>query len=309
MQTNHRIKFLWCVAASTLAVDRAAAVQLRIANISAGAETTATNARLNVGQAVIGIAANASVATHSGVIPTLVVSRPPGLPPEPPLPAPDGILRNRVVAFATASGDASASTLGLATAVRITFLSLPSPYHVWNGRQLWVNDPVDVCELAGAGPGQPCPPPSTTTRFAELDCTPHCRSDWSALGTINTHHKGIVPGGLYRLQSIYCNDDMGDEGRYSSPRDVTTTRWGDCCGSFVGGTWPPPDGRVDITVDVTAVLEKFSNRTTAAQKARTDVEPAGLDLKINISDVTRVLDAFRSIPFPFAPDADPCAME
>jgi hypothetical protein len=70
---------------------------------------------------------------------------------------------------------------------------------------------------------------------------------------------------------------------------------------------------VGIGTDVTADLSKFSNRLISPTKARAEVEPCVQDLKINISDVTQVLNAFRNLPFPFAPGAggcssDPCAV-
>jgi hypothetical protein len=60
---------------------------------------------------------------------------------------------------------------------------------------------------------------------------------------------------------------------------------------------------------VPAVLGKFANRQNGPSKPRSDLEPAKLDLKISISDVSRDLDAFRSSPYPFpGPEAgDPCA--
>jgi hypothetical protein len=55
-----------------------------------------------------------------------------------------------------------------------------------------------------------------------------------------------------------------------------------------------------------AVLDKFGNRPGAPQKIRADVEPATIDFKINITDVSRVLDAFRGLAYPFPPPSWPC---
>jgi hypothetical protein len=127
------------------------------------------------------------------------------------------------------------------------------------------------------------------------------------MGMLHVYHEGIVPRGVYRIEVVDCGCDLGDPASYSPPLDLTETRWGDLCGPFVAGMYPAPDGRVDITVDVTADLNKFGNRPGSPIKARADVEPACLDWKINITDVSRVLDAFRGLAYPFGPlNPDPC---
>ncbi len=45
--------------------------------------------------------------------------------------------------------------------------------------------------------------------------------------------------------------------------------------------------------NVVAILEMLKNLDEGPDKERTDIEPTCLDLKINISDVTRGLDAFK----------------
>ncbi len=57
---------------------------------------------------------------------------------------------------------------------------------------------------------------------------------------------------------------------------------------------------MDVTTDVSSVLDKFANRPGSPAKIRADHEPATLDLLINISDVPHCLNAFRSLPYPFA---------
>lgn len=66
------------------------------------------------------------------------------------------------------------------------------------------------------------------------------------------------------------------------------------------GFWTPPDGKIGVTSDVVAILDKFSARPSAPAKARCDLEPATPDLKINITDVISALDAFRGAKFPLA---------
>ncbi len=193
-----------------------------------------------------------------------------------------------------------------AQAVRVIFENLPSPYHVWNGASFWLTAPDEVSELSGNGAGDPAIAP--TSWFAGLTCTGPAFLDWPSLGTVNVHHEGIVPGGLYRVQVIDAACPI-IEANFSPALDVTNPRWGDMSGAFnvISQTWTGADGSVDVTVDATACLEKFRNSMSAPAKARADVEPRRTDLKISINDVTRILDAFRGLPYPFVPStADPC---
>jgi hypothetical protein len=64
---------------------------------------------------------------------------------------------------------------------------------------------------------------------------------------------------------------------------------------------------VDVTTDVTAALDKFKNIETAASTARADVEPSIPDQKVNISDVSCVVDAFGGGSYAFVPSTtNPC---
>ena len=68
----------------------------------------------------------------------------------------------------------------------------------------------------------------------------------------------------------------------------------------------PPDGTVDVTTDVTAVLDKFKNLEGAPARARSDIDPTRPDQIVNMTDVTYVLDAFRGSDYPFEPAPPPC---
>ena len=67
-----------------------------------------------------------------------------------------------------------------------------------------------------------------------------------------------------------------------------------------------PDGSVDIPVDVVAVINAFGNAPGNVTKTRADVDPCLLDFKIQILDIVRIIDAFRSLPMPFAPGVLDC---
>ncbi|RME38779.1 MAG: hypothetical protein D6788_06770 [Planctomycetota bacterium] len=190
-------------------------------------------------------------------------------------------------------------------AVRVTFESLPPPLDVYNNARMWAVNPRVISENSGVvdptgAPGWP------TTVVAELGCSPDYR-DWSSLGLVHLYGRMIVPGGSYRIQAVDSTCPETDEASYSPPLIVATSAWGDVTGGCTPPPCSPPDGRVDVTVDVTAVLDKFRNAPGALGKARADVDPIIPDQLIQIADVTRVLDAFRSGPYPFdAVDPPPC---
>ena len=176
---------------------------------------------------------------------------------------------------------------------------------------MWASEPREFCENGG----QSDPPPggcgvapglSSRTAFAAtLGCEPHY-TDWSVYETIHIYHARIVPGGMYRVDVLDRLCDPGVEGSFSPAIELTTSIWGDVVRDCVETRCSPPDGSVDVTMDVTAVLDKFKNLVGAPITARADVEPAIPDQVINISDVLQVLNAFRSRSFPFPPDPLPC---
>jgi DNA-binding beta-propeller fold protein YncE len=213
-----------------------------------------------------------------------------------------GINKNRFISFDVVGGVTTAS------AIRVTLANLPGAHSTWNGARLWVGPPGAVCELGGIGPGQTCQPGVPLMTAAGLRCLPECRTDWSRRGTIHVFHEAIVPAAMYTIEIADCTSDLNDPASFRTPLSVSTTVWGDAVGGFVGGVWTGPNGRVEIVTDVVAVLDKFGSRPGAPIKARADVEPRCPDRKVNISDVARVLDAFRALPYPFGPSvADPCS--
>lgn len=197
---------------------------------------------------------------------------------------------------------------GRQTALRVRLTSLPAPFNTFNGTTLWVGPPTEYSEMASRRLASEAP---EAARFwgATLQCTPHF-ADWGALGAIHVYHVLIVPRGQYSIQVLDAVCDAGMASSFSASFSVAETAWGDLAGPFniVGGFWSKADGRVDITTDVVATLEKFSNRPTAPGKVRADLEPGRPDQLLNISDVTRALDAFRNLPYPFPPPmTSPCS--
>ena len=199
-------------------------------------------------------------------------------------------VRNRYLVF-------EGENAGSSTAIRVTIVDLPAPFDVLNGLTRWVGEPVAISENAGlvaSVPGYPDFLAST------LQCEPFY-ADWRALGAVHVYHEMIVPGATYALRAIDAACDVGFESAYSAEMPAWTASWGDVAGPFdVGlGIWPGPDGVADVASDVVVILDKFANAPTAVAKSRADLEPAIPDGKINITDVTVVLDAFSGEAYPF----------
>jgi hypothetical protein len=213
-------------------------------------------------------------------------------------------VKNRYISFA----DANPET---ATAIRVTFVDLPAPYEEFEGRTMWVAKPYEYCENAGqawppeGGCGDAPGLESNTFVAATLQCEPHF-TNWSAYGTVHTYHMLIIPGAVYQIQAVDWNCSPDLESSFSSPLELVTSRWGDLVKDCSTNPCGAPDGDVNIPFDVTAVIEKFMNRSGAPINARTDLEPATPDQKINMSDATHCIDAFRGLAYPFPPGPDPC---
>jgi hypothetical protein len=216
-------------------------------------------------------------------------------PPDPPV-APAGESGYAAVGYlsfvATNSGRAE-------TALRVTLVDMPAPFESFEGLQMWVGSPVTKCENAGAS-NPPCPVvPDLPDEFAaaNLQCTPHCM-DFGSVGLLSVADDEVIPGATYDIQAIDCTADFGVEASYSEPLTISTSLWGDLVGNCTVIPCTPPDGVVNITTDVTSVLDKFKNLPGCVLKARADLEPNMRDWLVNITDVTVCLDAFLGTTFP-----------
>ncbi len=210
-----------------------------------------------------------------------------------------------------------AGDTGQLQAVRVTFNTMPSPYALWNGTRMWVQEPQEYCENAGTSQADPCPTtvgelPSASFWGAQLGCDPHF-GDWTQYDLVHVWHEGIIPDGVYELQVLdsTCSPEMEDG--YSEVLTVTQSGWADLINNCTTIPCGPPDGNTGI-VDVTAVLDKWKNLPGNVKKVRADLEgsPGGdhrlPDQAINITDVTYCLGAFLGDtypPFGFPPPSDP----
>jgi hypothetical protein len=210
--------------------------------------------------------------------------------------APGGVEMPRALSLVPAN-------LSHLTALRVTLADIPAPYDGFNGLRMWIGPSEDVCENAGQSTPPPggCGPapgaPNLTYQVARLQCTPHC-SDFGAAGLVYVADDELVPGGIYDVQAIDCDCDLGNEANYSNPLRIMTSRWGDLVSDCTTVPCGPPDGVVNVTTDVTAVLDKFKNLPNAVVKARADLEPNLPDQLVNITDVTLCLDAFLGATYP-----------
>ena len=76
--------------------------------------------------------------------------------------------------------------------------------------------------------------------------------------------------------------------------------------NFVNGAWEPPDGSIDVIADAIACLAKFSNTLGAPVKSLADLEPRTLDMRVGITDVLMVIEAFRGLSYSYeGPDSCP----
>ncbi len=199
---------------------------------------------------------------------------------------------------------------GCRMALRVTFADLPAEFAEFQGQSLWAGLPEEYCENSGQDlpPQEGCGPApgleSLTMWAAKLQCEPYY-TDWGALGTVHLYHESIIPSGTYIIEALDEGCDRTIEENYSAPLTISTSKWGDVVGDCTTNPCGPPDGIVNVTTDVTAVLDKFRNLEGAPIKARSDIDPNRPDQIINMTDVTHVLDAFRGFDYPFEPGPPP----
>lgn len=205
--------------------------------------------------------------------------------------------KNRFLSFT--AGDS-----GRTQAVRVTFVDLPSPFHTWNGAELWVGP---TSEVSQNGASVDPLPGFANFNAATLQCDSFY-ADWSAVGVVHIFHEGIVPLGSYRIQVIEDSEacDAANEAHFSAPLDLVAAKWGDTITDLSTEPPGPPDGINNIT-DIFAVIGRFSSADGSIVKPRADLEPGCLDLLINITDVLSGIVGFQGLGYPFEPTAaDPC---
>jgi hypothetical protein len=191
-------------------------------------------------------------------------------------------------------------------AIRVKAATLPPPFDTADCTSgycltMWVGDPVDVSEVSGIADDTP-----PTFRLATLQCEPHW-ADWASAGPVFVTGEQIVPGGRFEIQAINDGCSPALEADYSAPLVYDTSVWGDLvtdCSNYPCG---PPQGSVNFD-DIAAIVAKFANKPGAPSKTRADMSPSMPDKIIDFVDISRAVDAFRGLVYPFTgpPPTDPC---
>lgn len=180
------------------------------------------------------------------------------------------------------------------TALRVTLSSPPAQFAASQGLQMWVGEPFQMTEQAGATDAT-----LPTITVAPLVCSP-VEKDWATVGTIHVFGDAVVPGALYDVQATGIGCVNAGIPRFSPALPLPTSQWGDSVGRCNVIPCTPPDGSVDIIFDCVAGLDKFRNSVGAASKVREDLGPNVPDFIVDIEDITRCVDAFAGRPYSFA---------
>jgi hypothetical protein len=211
-------------------------------------------------------------------------------------------------------------------ALRVKVISLPAPYDVWNGMDLWVSQLLEVCENAGSAGVAPCAAPApglakNTFWAARLSCdwNDALFMDWTTLDLpVHIYNEVIIPSNraqgkdqdaVYEVAFVDDSCSLKDDNSYSDPLTIIQPRWGDVLGACNKNPCSAPQGVVNIG-DVDGILAKFQNLPGSPIKSRADLvglpgNEGELDRIISIVDVTWCLDAFIGGKYGFAP-GDPC---
>ncbi|MGD2108775.1 MAG: M6 family metalloprotease domain-containing protein [Phycisphaerae bacterium] len=200
---------------------------------------------------------------------------------------PDAFSMNRYLALAPGNA-------GVLTALRVTLLDLPDSFAGFEGDTMWVGPPSAVTESSGsADPG-----PEPTFTAARLQCAPHYM-DWGTVGTVYVTGQAVMPGGRYDVQAIHQSCDTIGEPNYSAIRSVLTApRWGDAVGDCGVTPCTGPDDNVDF-IDIAAIVAKFKNEPDAPVKVRADIADDPPDMVVDFVDISRGVDAFTGVAYPF----------
>jgi len=203
---------------------------------------------------------------------------------------------------------------GWSQAARVTFVSLPGAFSIFDGTSMWVDTPTTASELPSKTLTDPV---GTEASFkaAKLRTTP-VFNEWSTFGTVHVYDERIVPSrkrpgqtlepAVYEIQFVTQGCDTGSEASFSPVLSLTNARWADIAQLF-SAEFRAPDGIVSVH-DTLAMLAKFGNAAGAPIKARAELLGDGgsglvaaVDGKITVGDLIAVLDAFAGAEYPFAP--------
>lgn len=137
-------------------------------------------------------------------------------------------------------------------------------------------------------------------------------SEWN--GLIRVRGIEIVPGTDYQ---VWTECGEAEQRFVSLSAAVSTPIWGDVVGSLVDGVWTAPDGAVNVTTDVLALITAFQGEPVAPATYRIDLmgfDQFGLvcvpDLEIDILDILHSISGFQGVRYSVATSCpDPCSSE
>ncbi len=176
---------------------------------------------------------------------------------------------------------------GRRAAIRVTLQNLPPPHDVFNGTQRWVGAPSTFSVTTA---------PPTEFFGAQLQCTPLFR-DWSDTDVLQIFGPDIMPGGLYRTETVLepCFARTSDFPSYFSDSFFasTTQTWGDIVAPFTeDGSLIQPDFR-----DINAEVLSFLDAPTAPLKTQADIVPETPNHLVNFKDISAAVQAFLGTPY------------
>jgi len=108
--------------------------------------------------------------------------------------------------------------------------------------------------------------------------------------------RDILPNKTYIVQGIAQGGNINDEVHYSTPPTPVPTRekYGDLVANF-GGSGQPN------FADITACVNRFIGLPTAPSVPEADVAPETPNKNVNFEDISKIVDSFRGLPYPYGP--------
>jgi hypothetical protein len=102
---------------------------------------------------------------------------------------------------------------------------------------------------------------------------------------------------VYEFQQITADCDEGAEINFSAPLMVAAAGfWGDLIGQ---GSNEPPNGDPNFT-DISGLVDKFKNAPNAPGLGSADLSPSQTDGRVDFTDISMCVDAFRGFEYPFS---------
>lgn len=209
-------------------------------------------------------------------------------------PDPSGIEKNR---YLTVSPPDTSEPM----AIRVTFntihvpnppnelFALPLDFSALNGRSMWVGPPQEFVEVVF---------PKSMSNAAELQCEPHYM-DWSGIDVINIFGPEVVPSSEYILEAVFEGCSPENEGNYSPPLIVRTSRWGDIAEPFQGPS-PEPLSQPDI-FDLSAAIVTLKEPAAGLTRSRVQLQPGLLNPNkpVSVIEIGHVANAAWGTAYPF----------